>query len=363
MYKGAPHPAQQALRWDLFCRVIDNFGDIGVCWRLARQLAAAGDSVRLFADDASALRWMAPGGALGVTVLPWPAPAVGSAGALGNHAVGDVVIEAFGCDPPPAFVQAMAQRPTPPLWVNLEYLSAEDYVERSHGLPSPQRDGQVKRFFYPGFTLKTGGLLREQGLMAQQQAFEPAVWLAQHGALPQAGERVVSLFCYDNPALPALLDNLAHRPTLLLLTPGAAQQQVTPGLLARWPMLRAVNLPWLTQPNFDHLLWACELNCVRGEDSLVRALWAGAPFLWQAYPQSDAAHTAKIEALAARLQWPEPVRVIWRGWNGLATKPGLPLPNTAPGQPWATAALQARAQLLEQDDLATQLRRWAQPLA
>jgi uncharacterized repeat protein (TIGR03837 family) len=232
-------------------------------------------------------------------------------------------------------------------------------VERSHGLPSPQRDGPIKRFFYPGFTAKTGGLLREPGLMAQQQSFEPAAWLAQHSALPQAGERVVSLFCYDNPALPALLASLAERPTLLLLTPGAAQQQVTPALLARWPRLRAVKLPWLTQPNFDHLLWACELNCVRGEDSLVRALWAGAPFLWQAYPQSDAAHAAKIEALGARLQWPEPVRAIWRGWNGLAAGPGLALPHTTPGQPWATAARQARDRLLEQDDLAAQLRRWA----
>ena len=38
--------------WDVFCRVIDNFGDIGVCWRLARQLA--GDfalHVRLWVDD------------------------------------------------------------------------------------------------------------------------------------------------------------------------------------------------------------------------------------------------------------------------------------------------------------------------
>ncbi len=345
------------LHWDIFCRVIDNFGDIGVCWRLARQLAAAGDGVRLFADDASALRWMAPGGARGVSVLPWPEVAASSTEP--TQAVGDVVIEAFGCDLPPAFVRAMAAQPTPPLWVNLEYLSAEDYVERSHGLPSPQHDGQIKRFFFPGFTAQTGGLLREPDLLAQRAAFEPAAWLAQHGAQPQAGERVVSLFCYANPALPALLESLAAQPTLLLLTPGAAQHQVTPDLLARWPALRAVNLPWLTQPDFDHLLWACELNCVRGEDSLVRALWAGVPFLWQAYPQNDGAHAAKIEALATRLQLPLAARAAWQGWNGLAPWPELP--HTAPGQAWAAAALQARARLIEQDDLATQLQRWAQP--
>ena len=35
MPSATPAPA---LRWDLFCRVIDNYGDIGVSWRLARVL-------------------------------------------------------------------------------------------------------------------------------------------------------------------------------------------------------------------------------------------------------------------------------------------------------------------------------------
>ncbi len=59
------------MHWDLFCRVIDNFGDIGVCWRLAADLGARGESVRLWVDDASALAWMAPQGSAGVEVLRW----------------------------------------------------------------------------------------------------------------------------------------------------------------------------------------------------------------------------------------------------------------------------------------------------
>ena len=145
-----PRQASPARQWDLFCRVVDNFGDVGVCWRLARDLASRGEQVRLVIDDPSALAWMAPGGAPGVQVLPWPGPA----------APRDVVIEAFGCDPPPAFVEAMARRSPAPVWINLEYLSAEAYVDRSHGLPSPQRNGLVKWFYFPGFTARTGGLLR-----------------------------------------------------------------------------------------------------------------------------------------------------------------------------------------------------------
>jgi uncharacterized repeat protein (TIGR03837 family) len=162
------------MRWDVFCRVIDNLGDVGVCWRLCRDLASRGDTVRLWVDDARALAWMAPGGAAGVEVGAFEAAGV----------PGDVVVEAFGCDPPAAFVTRMAA--VRPVWINLEYLSAEDWVERSHGLPSPQPDGQTKWFFFPGFTERTGGLLREPGLLDERAAFDRRTWLAARGLAQQA---------------------------------------------------------------------------------------------------------------------------------------------------------------------------------
>jgi uncharacterized repeat protein (TIGR03837 family) len=191
------------LQWDLFCRVVDNFGDIGVCWRLAADLASRGEHVRLWVDDASALTWMAPAGAERVTVVPWrdEMPAIEP---------GDVVIEAFGCNPPAPFVTAMAARAVPPVWINLEYLSAEGYVERSHRLPSQHASGLKKWFFYPGFTPRTGGLLREADLLARQQRFDRDAWLRSAGATRHDGEQVVSLFCYDNPAVPELLERLRN---------------------------------------------------------------------------------------------------------------------------------------------------------
>jgi uncharacterized repeat protein (TIGR03837 family) len=329
----APRPV-----WDLFCRVIDNYGDAGVCWRLACELAARGQAVRLVIDDPRPLRFMAPGGAPGVEVLPWPGPAE----------PGDVVVEAFGCDPPEAFVAAMAARPLPPAWVNLEYLSAEAYVERSHGLPSPQRNGLVKYFFYPGFTARTGGLLREAGLPAQQAAFDRQAWLAGQQIDLRPGERVVLLFCYDNPALPGLLADLARQPTLLLLTPGPAQDQVTQAPDA----VRLHRLPYLSQTDFDRLLWSADLNFVRGEDSLVRALWAGAPFVWQAYPQDDGAHGLKLEALLDQWQPAAEVATLWRAWNGL---PGARWAGLPPLPAWQPGLAEWRQRLLAQDDLATQL--------
>ncbi|MDP3085940.1 MAG: elongation factor P maturation arginine rhamnosyltransferase EarP [Rubrivivax sp.] len=330
------------MRWDIFCRVIDNFGDVGVTWRLARDLASRGQAVRLWLDDSAALAWMAASGAPGVEVRAWA-----DGDDFGDP--GDIVVEAFGCDPPPGFVAAMAQRQPPPCWINLEYLSAEDYVERSHGLRSPQPGGLDKWFFYPGFTARTGGLLREPGLLAARAAFDRPAWLAAQGIEARAGERLVSLFCYDNPAIPALLDSLAAAPTLLLLTPGAAQHQVqqTP------PGLRTIALPWLAQSDYDRLLWACDLNFVRGEDSLVRAIWAGAPFVWQIYPQGDGVHAGKLAAFLARFGAAAVPGLadLWSAWNGLrAGWPGLPGASA-----WQRACAGWCDGLAAQDDLATQL--------
>ena len=330
------------MHWTLFCRVIDNLGDVGVCWRLARSLAACGQRISLVIDDASALAWMAPLGAAGVQVMPWPTD-----GRM--PACGDVVVEAFGCDPPPAFVSAMAADSTPPVWLNLEYLSAESYVERSHGLPSPQPNGMVKWFFYPGFTSRTGGLLREADLLQRAAGADGPAFLAELGCAPSPGERVVSLFCYDNPSLPALLQSLAEQPTLLLLTPGPAERQVQ----AAPPNVRLARLPWLSQDGYDRLLWACDLNFVRGEDSLVRALWAGRPFVWQIYPQHDGAHAAKLEAFLDTWAAPVAVARLWRAWNGIGTSswPGLP-----PLRPdWRQACERVRDQLAAQTSLVDQL--------
>ena len=346
-----------ARSWDLFCRVIDNHGDLGVCWRLAADLAARGEHVRLWVDDASALRWMAPDGVVGVTLAQWPNDG-------GEVVPADIVVEAFGCELPPAFIAAMSALPRQPVWINLEYLSAEAFVERCHGLVSPQLSGPgaglLKWFFYPGFTARTGGLIREVGLQHRQQSFDRSRWLANLGALPERGERVVSLFCYEQPALPALIAQLGQEPTLLLLTAGHATRQSLQwlGPTMRHGALRAIALPSLSQTDYDHLLWASDLNFVRGEDSFVRAQWAGQPFVWQIYPQDDAAHLIKLQAFLDRhLTAVEPrlaaqIRQFWTAWNTSNGAAPLALP---PPEDWRRMCVTWRDHLLTQADLCSQL--------
>lgn len=369
------HPRPRAT-WDVFCRVVDNHGDVGVCWRLATDLAERGIAVRLWIDDAHALTWMAPGVWPGVEVWAWPV--ADEAFAIADVEPATVVIEAFGCGLPDPCLRHIAlahQRSAAPAWINLEYLSAEPYVERNHGLPSLQGSGLARAltswYFYPGFTEGTGGLLREADLLQRQAAFDPEAWLAQHHITPRPGERLVSLFCYANPNVPELLQALSPRPTLLLTTPGHATDQVAQALAQSGghPNLRVQALPWLTQIDYDHLLWSCDLNLVRGEDSLVRAIWAGRPFLWQIYPQHGGVHSAKLAAFLARaLQAADPAmaetirRAAFR-WNSLSA-PNDPdawrvLHSPSSMSAWARACTDWRTELLVQPDLVTQLMAFA----
>ena len=347
------------MRWDIFCRVIDNHGDAGVCWRLAAELARRGDVVRLWMDDVSPLAWMAPGHP-GVEVVHWT-------DTVPPLVPGDAVVEAFGCDPPDAFVARMAQAPRPPAWINLEYLSAEAYVERSHALASPVSSGPgaglTKFFFYPGFTARTGGLLREQDLAQRRAFFRREDWLRPLGIAPSSA-RVISLFCYEPSALPQLLQELASEATELVVTAGRATAAAHGALAqlaatqAGWNAqgrLRLHWLPLLSQREYDHLLWSCDLNFVRGEDSVVRGLLAGAPCVWQIYPQQDDAHHAKLEAFLRWLQPPPEQARFHRVWNGLDAGP-LPAPDPVG---WAPAAAAALARIEALPELAAALQQFA----
>lgn len=377
-------------QWDIFCKVIDNFGDIGICWRLAADLASRGQAVRLWVDDASALAWMAPAGCEGVRVLPWSEALAPADLECLDITPTDVLIEAFGCEIAPEFIAACAHtaatRGIKPVWINLEYLSAEVYAERNHALPSPVQRGPAagwtKWFFYPGFTAQTGGLLREPGLARRQAAFDREGWLNRQG-INGDGEILVSLFCYEPPALTPLLrqwadSGLNGQPVHLLVAAGRAQSAVQTSIAAEnlqtndkkglqpntgaRSQLSISYLPLLTQTDFDQLLWACELNFVRGEDSIVRALWAGKPFVWQIYPQDDDAHHAKLDAFLDMLGAPPTLRAFHHLWNAgsaadLAEQhPAAGLAHLMADLPaWQKTVLQAQARQLVQQDLTGKL--------
>ena len=332
----------KAKHCDIFCSVVDNYGDIGVCWRLARQLANEQDmNVRLWVDDLRSFGKLCPELDVGLDeqrcrgaeVRRWldDFPSVEPA---------DLVIEAFACKLPQVYVEAMAAREPKPVWLNLEYLSAEGWVEGCHKLPSPHPTLPLtKYFFFPGFTEKTGGLLLERDLLVQRDTFQAGAaeqqryWHSLDVPERVAGELRVSLFSYENDAMEALLNTWEKGAQLVtcLIPEGRSLSQAAAffgqnagksGDVWERGNLHVHVLPFVEQERYDELLWACDVNFVRGEDSCVRAQWAAKPFIWQIYSQHDGVHLAKLEALRARYteglppETSQSVRDLWLAWNG-----------------------------------------------
>lgn len=328
---------------DIFCEVIDNFGDIGVCWRLARQLALQEKlAVNLWVNDLARLKHLRPAidphaprqQSDGFCVRDWQAGL-----AYADDQPADLVIEAFGCKLPDAIVQAMAQQATPAVWINLEYLSAEPWVEGCHQLSSPHSSLPLKKYFYfPGFTRQTGGLIKEAGLEAsrtslQQNESTRAALLDSLEVSVVPDTMLLSLFCYPTAPVDALFSAMqTGRPVHCLVPQGVASEAVSrfmqrpaeAGACATRGQLTVQVLPFLEPDAYDELLWCCDLNFVRGEDSLVRAIWSGRPLVWQLYKQEEGAHFDKLAAFLARYcaGLPAPLAAIvttyWQAWNSAA---------------------------------------------
>ncbi|MFA5489480.1 MAG: elongation factor P maturation arginine rhamnosyltransferase EarP [Candidimonas sp.] len=320
----------RSLSFDIFCRVVDNYGDIGVCWRLAKDLANRPDGhrVRLWVDDMASFGRIEPlirpafsrQRACRVEIVSWNACGEAQDKPPTPHAV---VIEGFACDPPASFVKAMQR--TKSLWLNLEYLSAEEWVQGCHGLPSMHPSGLEKYFFFPGFTPTTGGLIREPGLMERCRDWQAhperrRAMLQALGARADTiarldqGAHLSFLFCYPDAPVAGLISALSRQPRPgILLVPESIHARLP---LAPIPDNLSIQpVPFVDQPGFDRLLWSCDLNFVRGEDSLVRSLWAGRPMIWQIYVQEDDVHLDKLQAWLEHSPLPTSVRALMRAWN------------------------------------------------
>jgi uncharacterized repeat protein (TIGR03837 family) len=337
-------PTQKSpIVWDIFCRVIDYFGDAGVCWRLSKILQNEhGITVRLWIDDLATLQKLLPALDVnvpeqfieGVYIHLWITEVSIVAGD------GQAVIEAMGCGLPQSLIQRMACQEQPPIWIILEYLSAEVWVDAYHGLASPPSINALERyFFFPGFSSSAGGLLREHDLIERRSEFDwdarCQYWRSLGCALGASGVPVISLFAYPDSPVEGLLEGMrvASKPMVLvvpeapLLSTIKAYCGVDSPLLEPWTWggVQIWPIQFLAQSEYDNLLWACDINFVRGEDSFVRAQWAARPMVWQPYRQTENTHALKLQAFLDRYLEGLPedsqryVAALWHSWNS-----GLP---------------------------------------
>lgn len=380
-------------RWDIFCKIVDNYGDIGVCWRLSQQLAHEHNlTIRLLIDDMASAKKIITSLDIskqsqlinGVQVCVWPS--------LKNTATADaadVVLETFSCELPDFYLQQMVQKDS--IWINLEYLSAEKWVSDFHAKPSPQATLAItKHYFFPGFKDDTGGLIRERELITERNIFTNSkekqfqFWqkIGIYGADNFTADTVkISLFCYAEANITGLIESLvATNQCTKLFIPFNSAIAISLEKLVdiKQHNLNGIHrgnltihlLPFLSQADYDCLLWACDLNFVRGEDSWIRAIWAEKPFIWQPYIQSDETHILKLKAFldlylsAATSEISTLINESQLAWSSADTTTQMPINHLIAQLPAIqNYAKKVTKTLMLQPDLATKLMIFSENLA
>ena len=313
----------QSFSIDIFCRVIDNFGDAGVLWRLARDFTNHGHQVRVIIDDVKTLSALAPEltpdhfsqtTSRGIKVIHWE-----SAWDKGDCPLtpGEIVIEGFACQIPHDYEYKMSQMAKAPVWINLDYMSAEDWIDEFNALPSPHPTLPLTKYFwFPGVSKRSAGLIIEDGYRARQERFDHAAFLEKMGAVPN----MVTLFFFAYPYGP--IEKLAQalaaykRPLQILLSATKSGEMLKAELeKLQASHIRLVQLPFVDQETFDEILWASDIAFIRGEDSAARAMLSGVPFVWHIYHQDDDAHMIKLAAMTEKMRTVASDTPLFQTWE------------------------------------------------
>ncbi len=288
----------------LTCKVIDFFGDIGVAWRIAKQLKVDFNiEVHLLVDDLVTTKRLIP--SIDLTLHKQTINGINichcdfSEDSTSLPPPPDFVFNLFNIDLPHSYKTLIKRKKSK--YIAIEYLSAEPWVDNFHLKPSiDPESGLIKTFFYPGFTNQTGGLIREKGLFLRREAFDQfgrKKLIQSLGGDPNLYS--ISLFYYPIQKIEVFLDVIDHiKKPVQFFIPQYLFDLLK--LKNNYQFIRIIPYPFLNHDDFDNLLWSCDLNFVRGEDSWTRAIWAGKPFIWQPYIQENNIHLIKLKAFLKR---------------------------------------------------------------
>jgi uncharacterized repeat protein (TIGR03837 family) len=307
---------------DIFCHVVDNFGDVGVVIRFAKEFKRSHPQCRLrvFIDDLTALQHIFPSadpGAFcqehaGITYIDSRSLTEASLQTLGTA---EVLIEAFACYIPEIVLDAASKKRT--YIINLEHLSAEKWVEGYHLKESLLGRGELRKYFFmPGFTRDTGGVIVDSDVENSRQHLQENRLACLHELLRPFGtftnnmEEAIfaTIFTYDQrfdgfletlagipkPLFCMVFDRKSREAMKAALENKNAEQ--ASGSVYRLGTVTIAFPPFLAQSEFDKLLCLCDLNMVRGEDTFARAILSEKPFIWHAYKQDDNYQLVKVKA-------------------------------------------------------------------
>lgn len=363
----------------LFCTVIDNFGDIGVAWRLAQELHnRLNYQVFLFLDNWEALERIVPDFRQhhAITLKKWREGEWADFGDLEQMFPPKIVIETFACALPDAVLDVMLA--VRPIWLNWEYLSAEDWAIRTHTMKSLQNNGLDKYFWQMGFCEQSGGLLREKSIL-------PVSITPEITPNDDATHFQIFLFAYPSDTwqkhicawqqvnLDLDLDKKWKKWAIRV-----ANEKIFQALTIFHKNINESKLlielqNFVPQNQLDELFSQQDILIVRGEDSFVRAQFSGKPFFWHIYPQDENAHWEKLDAFWEQVYplFPKEISEAHRalshdmnGKNSLSDEMRLAHWRTLLMRfaDWQRASIQWQNFLLNQKDSMTKLQEWLEQI-
>ena len=276
---------------DIFCEVIDNYGDVGVAYRLARELKRIypNKELRFIINQTEELNLIKKNDDIivinykDVDKIEQPA---------------DLVIETFACNIPEIYMDKALK--TSKLMINLEYFSSEDWVDDFH-LQESFLGGNLKKYFFiPGLSEKSGGIILDKEFLDRKNKVqENREYYLKQFNIDENYDLIISVFSYEKNFDNFLktLQKLDKKVLLLLLSEKTQKNFIKYfDNNDYYDKIKAVKLPFFTYDKYEKLLALCDINLVRGEDSFVRALLLAKPFLWHIYPQDENAHIIKLES-------------------------------------------------------------------
>ena len=324
----------------VLCKVVDNFGDIGVVYRLSKQLKKINpeNQINLVVDDLISFNKIcnlvqcdvSEQEVEGLRVFNWnAADYCHEAFSRNDGELVPVILECFQCGRPDWMEKILFEEKLSRTVhiIMIDYLTAEQYAEDFHCLQSLTRSAKVQKVnFMPGFTEKTGGLVIEEE------------W---HEVPERKADGPVLVFTYEKDwrdLVDGWLSACSAIPPYepkLLVAQGRGKESFMSAVKACGADGLVEELPYLNQTEWDKVMKSCSALVIRGEESMSRACLSGIPFIWHAYPQSDEYQLVKVNALLERMRRhfsEEDFEIVERAWLDInsPSEPSL-RPSTGSG--------------------------------
>lgn len=302
----------------VLCKVVDNFGDIGVVWRLCCQLSNQikkenlTSKINLIVDDLASFNKICNSVDSNksfqivdnINIFNWNDEKLCYDEFSKNDGENlSVILEVFQCGRPSWMEKILFEdklNRTVQI-IMIDYLTAEKYAEDFHCLQSLTRSSKVQKVnFMPGFTNKTGGLIID------------SEW---EQLCDYKNNKTLLCFTYDRNW--DALANACKKSNYIekvLIAPGKGFDSLKKSFYSD---LKIEELSFMNQNEWDKMLKNCGVLIIRGEESMSRACLSGIPFVWHAYPQSDEYQLIKVRALLERMSVHfkcEDFRIIEKVW-------------------------------------------------